>query len=222
LKNLTSKTKKLIIGSALVVVLFLIAAISYGNVNNINTEGVRMETSLNAQYKDNQNELSSYILKFNESLGIADRQSNKLNEIITDAVKGRYDNDTSLQPGTGGAMFSAISEAYPDLTASTESYAKVQDLVVSGRDAYKNKQTKLLDQIRDYQAWQETGLIKRQVIASMGFPSKSLRVTDNGVTYTGEDALARMERIVLTKEAVQAYETGEQAPLITPEDNTEE
>jgi len=219
LKNLAPKTKKLIIAGVAALLVLILGFSIYGKVNSINTDGVRMETALNAQYKDNQNELSSYILKFNESLGIADRQSNKLNEIITEAVKGRYDNDTSLQPGTGGAMFSAITEAYPDLTASTESYAKVQDLVVSGRDAYKNKQSKLLDQIRDYQTWQNTGLIQRQVIENMGFPSKTLKVTDNGVTYTGEDALERMERIVLTDQAVEAYETGTQDPLLTPEDD---
>jgi len=219
LKNLAPKTKKLIIAGVAALLVIILGFSIYGKVNSINTDGVRMETALNAQYKDNQNELSSYILKFNESLGIADRQSNKLNEIITEAVKGRYDNDTSLQPGTGGAMFSAITEAYPDLTASTESYAKVQDLVVSGRDAYKNKQSKLLDQIRDYQTWQNTGLIQRQVIENMGFPSKTLKVTDNGVTYTGEDALERMERIVLTDQAVEAYETGTQDPLLTPEDD---
>lgn len=219
MKNLAPKTKKLIIAGVAALLVIILGASIYGKVNNINTDGVRMETALNAQYKDNQNELSSYILKFNESLGIADRQSNKLNEIITEAVKGRYDNDTSLQPGTGGAMFSAITEAYPDLTASTESYAKVQDLVVSGRDAYKNKQSKLLDQIRDYQTWQNTGLIQRQVIENMGFPSKTLKVTDNGVTYTGEDALERMERIVLTDQAVEAYETGTQDPLLVPEDD---
>jgi hypothetical protein len=219
LKNLAPKTKKLIIAGVAALLVIILGFSIYGKVNSINTDGVRMETALNAQYKDNQNELSSYILKFNESLGIADRQSNKLNEIITEAVKGRYDNDTSLQPGTGGAMFSAITEAYPDLTASTESYAKVQDLVVSGRDAYKNKQSKLLDQIRDYQTWQNTGLIQRQVIENMGFPSKTLKVTDNGVTYTGEEALERMERIVLTDQAVEAYETGTQDPLLTPEDN---
>jgi hypothetical protein len=219
LKNLAPKTKKLIIAGVAALLVLILGFSIYGKVNSINTDGVRMETALNAQYKDNQNELSSYILKFNESLGIADRQSNKLNEIITEAVKGRYDNDTSLQPGTGGAMFSAITEAYPDLTASTESYAKVQDLVVSGRDAYKNKQSKLLDQIRDYQTWQNTGLIQRQVIENMGFPSKTLKVTDNGVTYTGEDALERMERIVLTDQAVEAYETGTQDPLLVPEDD---
>jgi hypothetical protein len=215
--NLTSKVKKLIIAGIAAVVVLVIALITFGQFNSINTEGVRREAALVAQYKDNQNELSNYILKFNETLGVADRSNTKLKEVLVDAVKGRYDNDGSLQPGTGGAMFSAITEAYPDLTANAESYSKVQDAVIAGRDAYKNKQTKLLDMVRDYETWSETGLIKRQMIDTLGFPSKSLKVTDAGVTYTGEDALARISSIVLTTDAVEAYETGTQDPLIAPE-----
>jgi len=216
--NLTAKTKKLLIAGIAGLVVLIIALVGYGNINAINTEGVQRETALVAQYKDNQNELSTYILQFKESLGIADRGADKLDEIILNAVKGRYGDDANGVDPTGGSMFSAIAEAYPDLTATSESYAKVQDLVVSGRNAYKNKQTKLLDMVRDYQTWSETGLIKRQMIDFLGFPSKSLKVTDAGVTYTGEDALERIERIVLTSDAVDAYETGEQDPLILPED----
>ncbi|WP_422390166.1 hypothetical protein [Arthrobacter sp. N1] len=63
---------------------------------------------------------------------IADKGSAQLEEVLTAAVQGRYDGATD--PGTGGARLSAITEAYPDLTASTESYAKVQDQVASGLD----------------------------------------------------------------------------------------
>lgn len=215
---MTSKMKKLIIAGGAALLVIIIAAVTFGNINTINGEGVRREAALVAQYEDNRNELSSYITKFNESLGIADRQSSKLNEILTDAVKGRYDNDSSLEPGTGGAMFSAITEAYPDLTASVESYAKVQDLVVSGRDAYKNKQSKLLDMIRDYTEWSESDLFKRMVIDALGFPGDTLKVTGaDGTVYRGEDALDRISQIVLTQDAVDAYESGTQDPLLTPE-----
>ena len=182
---------------------------------------ITKENALIAQYKDNQNELSTYILQFNESLGIADRQSDKLNEIILDAVKGRYDNDTSLQPGTGGAMFSAIAEAYPDLTATTELYAQVQELVVSGRNAYKNKQSKLLDLIRDYNTYLNQDIFRSWVIDTfIDAPTEdNLVIVDAGVTYKGEDALEQISQIVLTQDAVDAYESGTQNPLITPSED---
>jgi hypothetical protein len=205
------KYKKLIIGAAIALILIIVGS-------SVRNDGIKKETALVAQYQDNQNELSAYILKFNESLGIADRQSNKLNEILLDAVKGRYDNDTSLEPGTGGTMFSAITEAYPDLTATSETYAKVQDLIVSGRDAYKNKQSLLLDRIRDYNEWRATGLTKSWLVNTLGFPTDNLKVTVGTNTYRGLDALDQISRLVLTQDAITSYETGTQDPLLTPEE----
>lgn len=219
INNLSSTAKKLIIAAiALILAASIIGGSIYHSFNTTNTAGVSQEADLVAQYKDNQNELGAYINKFNESLGIADRSSTKLNAIILDAVKGRYDNDSSLKPGTGGAMFSAIQEAYPDLTATTQSYAKVQDLVVDGRDAYKNKQSKLLDMLAAYDKWQNTGLIRKHIVQSLGFPSKNLRVTDSkGQIFTGQAALDKMGDIVLPSQARDAYDSGVSNPLITPE-----
>lgn len=210
------KFKNLIIVGAIALVLLIIAGSIFGKVDTLRNEGIARETQMVAQYKDNQNILSTYIVTFNETLGIADRQSEKLNNILLDAVKGRYDNDTSLQPGTGGQMFSAITEAYPDLTATSEIYSKVLDQVNSGRNEYKNAQSKLLDLIREYNTWRETGFIESTINDMLGFPGDNLRVTDNGQTYTGQAALDRIERIVLTQDAVDSYETGTTEPLITP------
>lgn len=210
------KFKTLIIVGAIALVILIIGGSIFGKVNTLRNEGIARESQLVAQYKDNQQILSTYILQFNETLGIADRQSEKLNNILLDAVKGRYDNDTSLQPGTGGQMFSAITEAYPDLTATSEIYSKVVDQVTSGRNEYKNAQSKLLDLIREYNTWRETGFVESTINDMLGFPGDNLRVTDNGQTYTGQAALDRIERIVLTQEAVESYETGTTGPLITP------
>lgn len=218
--NISQKSKTIGAVVAGLVVVALIAGFSiYGFFNKINSEGVQKETALVAQYKDNQNELSAYVLKFKEALGIADRQTDKLDEVLTDAVKGRYDGN--MEPGTGGSMFSAITEAYPDLTQTTKSYEKVQDLVVSGRDAFKNKQSKLLDMIRDYDTWRNTGLIRSGFIEDR-FPSDSLTVTDNGESYRGDAALERMRNIILTEDTVETYEKGTQEPLILPEDGASE
>lgn len=211
--NDASVKKILWIGTP-ILVLVIFALSIYGSVNSVRNEGIRHEAALVAQYQDNQNELSNYILKFNESLGIADRQSERLNTILVEAVKGRYDGN--MEPGTSGSMFSAIAEAYPDLTASVESYAKVQDLVVSGREAYKNKQSMLLDRIRVYETWSETGLIKSQVVDMLGFPSDRLEARVGNTVLRGEDALDRMKTLVLVEEAIESYETGTTDPLLVP------
>ena len=216
--SLSKSAKQLIIWGALILVAVIATVSIFGFINGTRDEGIRKTSALEAQYSDNQNELSSYILKFNESLGIADRQNSKLNEVLLDAVKGRYDNDGSLNPGTGGQLFSAITEAYPDLSANSEAYMKVQDLIVSGRDAYKNKQTKLLDMVRDYDVWLQSDFLKSSVIKSLGFPGDYLEVKVGGQTLRGQDALDQIASIVLTKDAQEAYETGTMDPLITPTD----
>lgn len=197
----------------IVVIVAIFVIVFYSKVNGLRNTAINKETALVAQYQDNQNELSTYILQFKESMGVADAGASRLEEILIDAVKGRYDGN--MEPGTSGSMFSAIAEAYPDLTATSESYAKVQDLVVSGRNEYKNKQTKLLDMIRDYNSWRDRDLIDSAIIRDwVGAPTDRLAVTVGGNKFTGEDALEKISEIVLVQDAIDAYDTGTQEPLI--------
>src|SRR5579884_1282735 len=149
-----------IVGITVGVILLIIIGSGIGVFSAINSNqkhAVQLETALSAQYLDNQNELSSYISTINETLGVADRASAKANGIIVNAIKGRYQNGSSAKP-TGGAFFSAIKEAYPDIHWTTALYAKVQDAVIAGRQAYKDKQSKLLDMLRNYDSWRNAGI----------------------------------------------------------------
>ncbi len=212
--NLSKPVKQLIIFGGLILAILIIVIVAFTTVNGTRDEGISKSNSLEAQYVDNQNELSSYILTFNETLGIADRQSQKLNDILLEAVKGRYDGDLEM----GGEMFTVISEAYPDLTSTAETYSKVQDAVIDGRDAYKNKQSKLIDMVRDYEDWLEKGLFKSQLVEFLGFPDDYLEVETASGTLTGEEALDQIKSLVLADEARDAYETGTMEPLISPTD----
>lgn len=218
-KNSATQNKKLmrnLIGFGAATLVLIIAIVSfYSFYNGTRDEGIRYTTALEKQYSTNQVELSNYYLKFTETLGVADRQNAKLQEVILDAVKGRYDGD--LKVGGEGALFSAITEAYPDLTASSESYQLVQQVIMSGRDAYRNQQVKLLDMAQDFEIWTQSGMIKSQVIKSLGFPGDYLEVrTASGETKRGWDAYDQILTLVLTEEAQQAYETGTEKPLISP------
>ena len=208
-------SKNLIIIIAIVVAVIVAGISVFGTFNSIRNQGIEKENALEEQYRGNQNELSTYVLKIKETLGIADRGNNKVDEILVDAIKGRYDGN--MAPGTGGSMFSAITEAYPDLTANTALYAKVQDAIISGRDAYKNAQNKLLNMIRAYENWSQQGFVNSAIVNMLGFPSEALEARIGDKTYTGKEALNRMKDIVLVKDATTAYETGEMAPLVEPE-----
>lgn len=208
--DLSKYAKIGIIGSIIAFVLLLFVAYPLASLSSTKSQGVDKETQLTAQYRDNQNTLSAYIAGFYEQTGVAKVKSDKLNAILLDAVKGRYEG--KMSPGTGGAFFSAITEAYPDLSA-LNIYDKIVDYVSAGREGYKNKQTLLLDRIRDYDNWRNKGLFHPGWVKLAGFPSTNLEA---GPDVTGSAALVKMKQIVLTSQARKAYETGEDQILTIP------
>ena len=194
----------------------LIAAISfYGYVNGLRSTGITHETGLNAQYLDNQNELSSFKSSFYEQIGVANLKSDKIDKILEDAVKGRYEG--KMEPGTGGSMFSAITEAYPDLKGQLDLYDRIVDFVRAGREAYKQKQSKLLDQLRAYDRWRQDGIVRSIVVKSLlGIPSDALEARIGTSVTRGVAARDQMYMIVLTSDTKKAYEPGTDEPMKVP------
>jgi hypothetical protein len=200
-------------GVALLAVILLIGGC--GKYNSVRNSVIDKEAALTAQYVDNQNFLSSYVSGFYEQTGLAKIKSQKINDILIGAVKGRYDDGSSAKP-VGGQAFSAIAEAYPDLK-SLDIYDKITDYVQSQREAYRQTQSKLLDMIRSYEAFTKKGLVQSQFVKFVGAPTNDLRAQVGTKITRGQDALDQMYMIVLDKKTKQAYETGEMEPLSVPE-----
>lgn len=195
----------------------LLALVGYAKLNSTNQAGVHREARLNALYQDNQNKLSAYVSGFYEQLGVAKAKSDKVDTILLDAVKGRYEGKTAARPG-GGGLFSAMVEAYPSLT-SLDVYDKVVDYVQAGRAAYANDQTRLLDALREYQEWRRAGLLHRALVGLAGFPSNELRAPlGAGRVLRGQAALDQMYVIVLTSDTQKAFQSGTLDPLQVPSD----
>ena len=193
--------------------LVVTAGMLYGYANNLRNTGIGHETSLNAQYLDNQNELSNYVSAFYEKVGVANLKSEKMNEILRNAVSGRYDKE-GAGFGKGSPFFSAIVEAYPNL-AGLDVMDKIVDYVSAGREAFKAKQSKLLDQLRAYDKWRAEGLVQSWVIERwVGYPTLEARLGTKVVK--GADAREQMYLIVLASDAKKAYETGTMEPLQVP------
>lgn len=210
---LASIPKAAKIGVVIAVVLISIIVL-YGKFNGAQKTMVRHETGLSAKYSDCQDNLSNYIAKIKEALGVADRASAALDTVLTDVVKGRYEAGSTANP-SGGSAFSAIVEAYPDLSGMTINYEKVQSAIFAGRDGFKRCNTGLLDRIRAYNEWRNSGLIQSKINAIVGAPSDNLEARVGGVTVYGKSALDAMKRLPLTTEAQTAYETGTMDPLDT-------
>lgn len=195
-------------------VLLLVGLLIYGKANGINNTAVDKETQLSAQYLDNQNYLSTYTSKFYEQAGIVQAKSDAMDRIILDAVKGRYEKGSTAAP-TGGQLISAMVEAYPDLSG-LDSYDRILETIEAGREGYRQQQSKLLDMLRAYDKWRNTGLINKQFIKMMGVPTDNLVAQVGDKRTMGEAARTEMYRIVLTSSARQAYETGTMEPLAVP------
>jgi hypothetical protein len=202
------------IGIAALLVLGLFGM--YSKYSSLQTTAADYETQLNAQYLDNQNELSTYISKFYESVGIANLKSDKMDQILTDAVKGRYDGNSSAKVG-GGQLFSSIKEAYPNIDVSQ--YDRILDLISAGRDAYKQKQSKLIDMLRGFDKWRVgSGPINKMLISWMHIPDDELVARIGKTSTRGRDAEDQMWTIVTTSSTQKAYDTGTMDPLTVPSD----
>jgi len=207
--------KGLIIGGVVLGAFLVIAISLYSYVNSTRSAGITHETGLNAQYLDNQNELSSFKSSFYEQIGVANLKSDKLDQILEDAVKGRYEG--KMEPGTGGAMFSAITEAYPDLKGQLDVYDRIVDFIKAGRESYKQKQTKLLEQLRAYDLWRQDGIVRSMIVKSvLGIPSDALEARIGTKVTRGTAARDQMYVIVLTSDTKKAFETGVDEPMQVP------
>lgn len=188
----------------------------YGYYAGLQQQTVGDETALNAQYLSNQNYLSNYISGFYEQIGVANLKSERLDTILTDAVKGRYESSGGFAPN--GAFFSAIQEAYPDLTQNMQIYDKIVDYIQSHREGYRGIQDKLLDMLRKYDRFRQSGPIQSMIIRNfVGAPTEALVARIGTTSKTGKDALAQMWVIVTTDDTQKAYQTGTMAPLSVPQ-----
>lgn len=204
-----AKTLIIILGCVLVFIVTPTLVI-YGYVNNLRNQGIDYETQLSAQYLANQNYLSAYISGFYEMLGVASLKSEEVNKNLVEAVKGRYDKEGLSM---NSALFSAIAEAYPDLSV-LNIFDKVNDYIASKREGYRAIQDKLLDMLRSYDAWRQKGIIQsRVIVAILGVPTERLEARIGDEVLRGSAARDKMYQIVLTEQARDAYRTNTMAPL---------
>ncbi len=202
-------------GKGLIALIVVVAIAVFGGLglySKINSEynaGMSMEVALSARYQNNQNQLDASTKKIIESVGIANLKSDKMRQIISDAVKGRYEGKAQ-QPGTGGAMFSAIKEAYPELDLKV--YDKIVDLIATEREAFKQAQSGLLKALQDYKTWKNTDIIRQWFVAKY-FPSSNLEARIGTKVVTGAAALEQMQLLVTSQGTDDAFNTGKQEPL---------
>lgn len=213
-------SKSTIITLGVLAAIVIIGFSIFGYVNGVYNEGVGHEQQLTAQYPSCQNNLSAYTNGFYEQFGIYATNLKGLDKFMQDAVKGRYDQRDSSGNSTGtinaSLFINAIAEQYPSTQGISDLAGKLMDYVQSHRADFKDCQDKLLDQIRSYNTFRLSGLIHRSIVSMLGFPSNNLVARIGTDSWTGQSALDKMSQIVLSSDAISAYQSGIQGPLTVP------
>lgn len=184
----------------------------YNYINYIRNTGIDWEMRLGAKYLSTQAYHSSYVGGFYEQVGVANLKSEQMDKIISNAIEGRYEKSGGFSPN--GAFFSAIKEAYPDITNAMGVFDKIVDYVRAGRSGYKAEQDGLLDMLQRYDAWVNKGIIQHFIIQKLlDMPSDKLQARIGDVTLKGQSALDQMYKIVLVEGTTEAFKTGKMKAL---------
>jgi len=206
------ESKKFYIGLVIFALVMIVPVVLYTSINGKQKTMVDKETRLSAKYQDNQNVLSTYKKTIKEALGVSQSSTAAQNTVLENVIKGRYENGSSASP-SGGSAFSAIVEAYPDVKNIGESFQKVQSAIFAGREAFKNQQTALLDLLRDYDKWRNSGLIHPMIVRIIGAPSDNLEARIGAKVTTGQEALSQMKLLVTDAETSEDFNSGEETPM---------
>lgn len=201
-----------ITGGVLLAVIVVFGSL-YGYINSLQQTDVNYEVQLSRSYESLKSTLDNYIAKAREQAGVTTAQSAAFDKIMSDAVQGRYQipSGSTAQPGQG-QLFSAIVEAYPNLSGINQSYSQILDTISGGRDAFNNGQQRLQDQLRQYDQWRKSGFVRSWVIANViGAPTSNL-VVQNGHTITGQAAYTVMSNVITSSTTQNSFNTGTLQP----------
>lgn len=195
----------------LIVLISIVAALAIGScsvfsyVNSVRDDAIEGQQGVVAIYKDAQNELSSYTSKIVEQANVATEKKSALKDIIKGAMEGRY-GDKGF--GQGSALFVAMKEADLGLGNNLQIYDEIMRSIASGREAYKNKQSAVIDRATAYKVWLDQGLIRSTAIKFLGYPTNDLTATSGTTQLFGRAALDYISTPIINQTTANAYQSG--------------
>jgi hypothetical protein len=148
-------------------------------------------------------------VKTKEAAGVAGANTEAVDKVLSDAVRGRYETPSTAQPGGGKeSLFSAIVEAYPNTEQVSNNYQQVLVVINGCRTAFKNAQAELQKHVTLFNSWREGSFFNRKLGAE-SYPTSSLVIEVEGKPVTGQEALTQMRKLVVVSEAKEGRDTGE-------------
>lgn len=198
--------------AAVVAFLLFFVALPIGWYNTVRNGLIDRETTMNAQYQANQAELDAFVKKVNEEFQVAGAKAGQLDKVLTDAVRGLYDNSLAtpgkpVATGTQTPLISALVQAYPNL-GGLDIYDRVVTEISAGRENFKQVQNKLLDQIRGYDSYRSKGIFHSMFVGIVGYPKLEARIGRQ--VFHGSAAEDQMKLIVTSKATSQDFLSGQE------------
>ncbi len=195
------------VGIAILVVLF--AVFLFSKHESIVSEGNKKQQGLIVFWNETTNVLSGCIIETKEAAGIAEAQTGAINKVISEAVRGRYEEPSTAQPGGGkNSLFSAMVEAYPNTDQLSKTFQDVLTVVTGCRTKFQHTQAELQKHVTMFNEWREGSFLNRKLGAE-NYPTDKLVIEVGKKKVSGQAALDKMRQLVVIKEANTGRETGE-------------
>jgi hypothetical protein len=206
MRSINWRDPRVIAGGAIVGILAVILLVVFMIRVGVTNDGNKKQQDLITYYNDTTNVLSDCLVKTKQSIGVTRAQTDALDKVITDAVRGRYTGDTTARP-TGGALFSAIAEQYPNTDKLSETFGKVLVVINGCRSDFRDSQSILQRAATQFEQWR-TGSFTVRNFGGGNYPTSALAITLNGETVSGKAAFAQMRKLVVVSDAQTGRDTG--------------
>lgn len=193
----------LVAGIAVLVVI-VIGVISFLSwANSIDNDGYERQRDVVTQYNTYQTSLSNCLDKSKVGASIAGEEYDRLKDTLTAVVGVRYKDGSPLD-GDGGALVSALREAYPTIDNSL--WKQVMDTAMGCRDEVAGVNNELQSLAGRFDKWRNTGGIFTKHYRSK-YPTDELKVASLNGQLTGQAALDFIVNPLTTDEAADALKT---------------
>lgn len=191
----------LIIGAAVLVVVALIGG--YATKQSVISEGNRIQNLLNNNFRQNTAALGDCDIKITELSGLTAEQSRQFKEALIAVSNGSIKGDVK----SGGSFWPVIVQQWPDLKGLSDPWNRLYSTTEGCRSDFTNAQKKLSDNLQVFDNWRNGGWTVR-TFGGADYPTDALKAQVGNQTYTGQDALDKMSKMLTTQGAQDAYQTG--------------
>lgn len=181
------------------------------------SQGKQLESGMSANYADGANYLSNCVVKTKRAAQVTTAQTAAVDKVLKDAVSGRYGSGNTMDKAK---LFSSIVENYPEAAVATlnKTFQDMLAIVTGCQDDFRNKQSTILDGVRQFNSWR-TGSWSVRTFGGSNFPDTDLYITLPGINLTGRAAMVKMSTPIVDGDTVGAYQNGVQDttdPFATP------